>query len=59
MGPITPPISKLSGRYRRKITIKCRNTEKMFAFFNEVLLKFYENKEFTDVSVYVDTNGDR
>ena len=59
MGPITPPISKLSGKYRRKITIKCRNTEKMFAFFNEVLLKFYENKEFTDVSVYVDTNGDR
>lgn len=59
LGPITPPISKLSGKYRRKITIKCRNNEKMNAFFKEVLLKFYERKEFSEVSVYVDTNGDR
>lgn len=59
LGPITPPIAKLSGKYRRKITIKCRSSDKMTAFFKEVLLKFYEKKEFSDVSLYVDTNGDR
>lgn len=58
LGPATPSVGKISGKYKRKITIKCRNSDEMYAFFKEVIISFYKNKQFLGVSLAVNTNSD-
>lgn len=54
LGPIAPRISKISGKYRFRIIIKCKNTKK-FRFFLSGLLKDYaKDGRFSAVTAFAD-----
>ena len=54
LGPIAPRVSKISGKYRFRIIIKCKNTKK-FRFFLSGLLKDYaKDGRFSAVTAFAD-----
>ncbi|MCQ2417541.1 MAG: primosomal protein N' [Oscillospiraceae bacterium] len=58
LGPVDAGYGRLNGKFRRRILIKCKNTEKMRALIRSLLEKAYADKAFSGVSVYADMNGD-
>lgn len=54
LGPTAPRVLKISGKYRFRIIIKCKNTKK-FRFFLSGLLKDYaKDGRFSAVTAFAD-----
>lgn len=56
LGPVAPRISKVGGKFRSRIIIKCRNNKKFREMISILLKNFANNKKNADVSIYVDIN---
>lgn len=57
LGPSPAYIAKVSGKYRYKIIIKCRNSKTFRALLSETLTEFNSAKENKNTTVYVDINA--
>lgn len=51
-------VEKVCGQFRYKIVLKCRNDRRFRELITAVRLDALKMKEFRDVSLYVDINGD-
>ncbi len=56
LGPVTPRVSKLGGKYRDRIIIKCKNTSDFRTMISDLLKQFEKDKKHNDVSIYADIN---
>lgn len=56
LGPVTPRVSKLGGKYRERLIIKCKNTPDFRKMISELLKQFAKDKKYDNVSVYADMN---
>ena len=56
LGPMQPRISKISGKYRYRMIVKCKNNSKFRCFMSELLVNFGKDTKFNDVSVFADIN---
>ena len=60
---ILPPgseiIKKVSSKFRYKIIIKCKNTDKFRKMISEAYKEFFDISRFKNVSVFVDINPER
>lgn len=54
LGPSAAMVSKVNNRYRYKIILKCKNDKNFRKMLSLLLIDFSNNKEFSDVKVYVD-----
>ncbi len=54
LGPSPALVSKVNGKYRYKIIIKSRNNKRLRELISGLLVKFGKDKEYQDVTVYVD-----
>lgn len=58
LGPTKMGTGRLGGRYKNKLVIKCKFNRAFRSLLNDVLLDAYKNKAFSNVSFYVDINGE-
>ena len=58
LGPTKMGTGRLGGRFRYKLVIKCRFNKQFRAIMNDLLLQAYKDTAFTNVSFYVDINGE-
>ena len=56
LGPVTPRLSKLGGKYRERIIIKCKNSPEFRKMISELLKQFAKDKKYDNVSVFADIN---
>lgn len=56
LGPVTPRVSKLGGKYRERIIIKCKNSTEFRNMISELLMYFAKEKKYNNVSIYADIN---
>lgn len=52
LGPVAPRVSKIGGKFRNRIIIKCRNDKR----FREMISKLLKDFDKNNISVYVDIN---
>ncbi len=57
--PSPAAIARVSGKYRYKIIIKCRNSPKFREMIAKLLIEFAGIRDFQRVTVYADPNPDR
>jgi primosomal protein N' (replication factor Y) len=55
LGPVTPRIAKIGGKYRGRIIIKCKNDKNFRAMISELLKEFAKDKKDT-VNIFADIN---
>ena len=58
LGPTKMGTGRLGGRFRQKLVIKCRFNKQFRTIMNDLLLQAYKDPVFTNVSFYVDINGE-
>ncbi len=58
LGPVDASYGRLNGKFRRRLLLKCKNTDAMRLFIRKLLEQAYADKTFTGISVYADMNGD-
>ncbi len=51
-------VSKVSNKYRYKLIVKCRNSRRYRELVSRLLVQFAANREFLNVTVFVDMNPD-
>ena len=56
--PSPASVAKVSGKYRYKLIIKCRNTRRLREMVSRLLLEFAKQKEFARVTAFADCNPD-
>lgn len=56
LGPMQPRVSKISGKYRYRMIVKCKNNSKFRGFMSELLVNFGKDTKFNDVSIFADIN---
>ena len=56
LGPVSPRISKVGGKFRSRIIIKCRNEKRFREMISRLLKESAKNNKNNNVSVYVDIN---
>lgn len=56
LGPIAPRLAKVSGKYRFRIILKCRNSARLRAFVSAQLKHFAKNNTYKKVTVIADLN---
>ena len=56
LGPVTPRVAKVGGKYRSRIIIKCKNDKYFRGMISELLKKFSKCKEQENVNIYADIN---
>lgn len=56
LGPATPKIGKIGGKFRNRIIIKCRYSKRLRIFISDLLKTFMKNKRYDDVSIFADIN---
>ncbi|MBQ8027568.1 MAG: primosomal protein N', partial [Clostridia bacterium] len=56
LGPLQPRVSKISGKYRYRMIIKCKNSSDFRSFMSELLVNFGKDTKFSDVSIFADIN---
>lgn len=54
LGPVAPRVSKIGGKYRNRIIIKCRNDKKFRDMISKVIKENDKNKN--NINIYVDIN---
>ena len=57
MNPCEPIISRIAGKYRYGIVIKCRAEERFYLMMWELLRQFDGDKQHRQVHIWVDLNG--
>ena len=55
LGPVTPRVAKIGGKYRGRIIIKCKNSRKFRDMISELLKEFAKDKK-ENVNVFADIN---
>ena len=58
IGPSPCTLEIINGRFRYRLILKSKNTRAFRAMIRSVLNAFNENKEFKEVRIYADINGD-
>ncbi len=58
LGPAQSNLTKINGKYRYRIIIKCKNNKELRGFIRKILLKTSGFREFSKVSLYADINGE-
>ena len=58
LGPVPARVLRISGKYRYRIIIKCRNTAPFRKMISEVLVETGSDKRFRNISVFADMNPD-
>ena len=58
LGPVRCSYGKINGKYRYRLILKCKNTAKFRDFVREILAEAVGLKEFKNVSLFADINGD-
>lgn len=58
LGPAKCVYGKLNGKYRYRMILKCKNNADFRSFIREIYISTYKLKEFTNVNVFIDINGD-
>ena len=58
LGPVPARVSKVGGKFRYRIIIKCRNKASFRQMVSEILKEMSKDKRFKAVSVYADMNPD-
>ena len=56
--PSKASISKINGKYRFKIVIKCKNNKKFRKMMSKILIDFQKNLGKCKVNIYIDINPD-
>ncbi len=56
LSPLSPRISKVSGKFRYRVIIKCKNTARLREFISRLLKDFYKDKRFKSVTAFADIN---
>ncbi len=56
LGPLQPRLSKISGKHRYRMIIKCKNNSNFRSFMSELLVSFGKDTKFNDVSIFADIN---
>lgn len=54
LGPIAPRLSKVSGKYRYRLIIKCRNSKRFREFISGLLKGFSKDSRFSKTTVFAD-----
>lgn len=58
LGPAQSGIAKINGKFRYRLILKCKNNRETREFIRSVLLKTAGHREFSNVNIYADMNGD-
>lgn len=56
LGPMTPRVAKVNGRYRKRILIKCKNSERFRLMIRSTLSFAKSAVNGNDINVYADIN---
>lgn len=56
LGPVVPRMSKIAGKYRCRILIKCRNSKRLREMIGLLLKSFTKNNNNKDVGIYAELN---
>lgn len=56
LGPIAPRLARVSGKYRYRIILKCRNSRRLREFVSKLLKDFSKDNTFKKVTVLADMN---
>lgn len=57
LGPAAAHVGKVNGRFRFSLVVKCKNNKAFRSMAETTLKAAYADKDFTDVSFYLDING--
>lgn len=58
LGPVRCSYGKINGKFRYRLILKCKNTYDFRNFVRKILSETVKIKEFGDVKVFADINGD-
>ncbi len=58
LGPMPARVSKISGKYRHRLIIKCRSTSNFRQMIAQILKESGTDSRFSSVTVYADINPD-
>lgn len=56
--PVPARVSKISGKYRYRLIVKCRNSAGFRQIISKILMETGKEKQFRNVTVYADINPD-
>lgn len=56
LGPVTPRVAKIGGKYRQRLIIKCRISKRLRELVENLLKIFEKNTKYKDVSIYAELN---
>ncbi len=56
LSPLAPRVSKIAGKYRYRVIIKCRNTVRLREFISRLLKEFSNDKNFRKITAFADIN---
>ena len=56
LGPMPARVSKVSGKYRYRLIIKCRNTKRFRQMISKLLIVMGTDSRFSSVTTYADIN---
>lgn len=58
LGPVKCSYGKINGKFRYRLILKCKNTYDFRNFIRDILSETGHAKEFNNVNVFADINGD-
>ena len=58
LGPVKCSYGKINGKYRYRLILKCKNTSDFREFVRKILSETAKIKEFSNINVFADINGD-
>ncbi|MGN1481196.1 replication restart helicase PriA [Porcipelethomonas sp.] len=58
LGPVRCSYGKINGKFRYRLILKCKNTSDFRKFVREILSEAAKIKEFNNINVFADINGD-
>ncbi|MGN0666582.1 MAG: primosomal protein N' [Huintestinicola sp.] len=58
LGPSKCVFERINGKYRYRLIIKCRNNSTFRSFIGDIWKRASKKREFSNVSSYIDINGD-
>lgn len=58
LGPVRSSYSRLNGKYRWRIILKCKNNAEMRSFISGIIKESSKLKDMKKITIYADINGD-
>ncbi len=58
LGPMPARVAKISGKFRYRLIIKCRNTARFRQMISKILVHMGTDSRFSKITVYADINPD-